>query len=57
MLVRVRKNGQITLPAKICKAIHIKEGDLLDVQVDDKGRILLRPMKLIEKHDETLGNP
>ena len=49
MLLRVRRNAQITLPAGIRKAAHIEEGDFIDAQVDDEGTIVLRPQKLIDK--------
>ena len=49
MLVRVRKNKQITLPARVCKATHLEDGDFLEAQVNDDGTILLRPQKLIDK--------
>jgi len=48
MLVRLRKNRQITLPARICKELDLKEGDLLDARVKD-GIILLTPKKLVDK--------
>ena len=48
MLLRVRKNAQITLPAGIRKAVHLEEGDILDVHVED-GQIVLTPKKLIDK--------
>jgi AbrB family looped-hinge helix DNA binding protein len=48
MLVRLRKNGQITLPAVICKALNLKEGDFLEVQARD-GIIRLTPKKLVDK--------
>lgn len=49
MLLRLRKNKQITLPARICKLSNLEEGDFVEAQVDDEGTILLRPKKLIDK--------
>lgn len=48
MLLRVRKNAQITLPARIRKAAHLEEGDMLEVRVDDDGTIVMVPKKLID---------
>ena len=47
MRLTVRKNSQITIPARIRRQAHLEEGDVLDAQYRD-GVILLRPMKLIE---------
>ena len=48
MLLTVRKNAQITLPASIRRKAHIEEGDLLEAEVRDD-EIILRPKKLIDK--------
>lgn len=44
MLVQVRKGSQITIPSKIRKAMGIKEGDMLEVDVKDS-EIFLKPMR------------
>jgi antitoxin PrlF len=44
---RVRGKGQVTLPAEVREAVHLHEGDLVEVEVTDEG-ILLRPKKLID---------
>lgn len=56
MLARLRKNRQLTLPARIGKVIHLEEGDMLDVQVDD-GKIVLTPQKLIDKSQAWYWTP
>lgn len=48
MLLTVRKNAQITLPAAIRRKAHVEEGDLLEAEVKDDV-IILRPKKLIDK--------
>jgi antitoxin MazE len=48
MLLTVRKNAQITLPASIRRKAHVEEGDLLEAEVRDD-EIILRPKKLIDK--------
>ena len=40
--VTLREKGQLTLPAAICRALGVKPGDYLDLNVED-GRIILRP--------------
>ncbi|MDO8681863.1 MAG: AbrB/MazE/SpoVT family DNA-binding domain-containing protein [Armatimonadota bacterium] len=50
MLLKLRKNAQITLPAQIRKSAHLEEGDLLDCEVRE-GHIVLTPKKLINKSD------
>ena len=48
MLLTVRKNAQITLPAKIRKKAHVEEGDILEAEVRGD-EIVLKPKKLIDK--------
>ena len=40
MLLTLRKNAQITLPAAIKKAARLEDGDLLDCDIRD-GQIIL----------------
>lgn len=49
MLLRVRKNGQMTIPAEVRTAARLKEGDLLEVRVDEEGTIVMVPMELIDR--------
>ncbi len=42
--LRVGKQGQITLPASICRQVQLTEGDLLEVLVDADGSIRLVPI-------------
>jgi AbrB family looped-hinge helix DNA binding protein len=44
---KVTRHGQVTLPASVRKKLGIKEGDLVEVVVDDDRAILL-PKKLID---------
>ena len=50
MLLRVRKNAQVTLPAGIRKAVHLEDGDVLECEVQD-GQIILTPKKIVDKRD------
>lgn len=56
MLLKMRKNAQITLPAGIRKALHLEDSDLLDCEISD-GRIVLTPKKLIDKRDAWFWSP
>ena len=56
MLLKLRKNAQITLPAGVRKSICLEDGDLLDCEVED-GRIVLTPKKLINKSDAWFWSP
>jgi AbrB family looped-hinge helix DNA binding protein len=44
---KVTRHGQVTLPASIRKKLGIKEGDLIEVRVQDDMAVLL-PKKLID---------
>lgn len=41
--VTVSSRGQIAIPVEARKKLDIKDGDVLQVQVEDSGRIILRP--------------
>ncbi|MBA2295516.1 MAG: AbrB/MazE/SpoVT family DNA-binding domain-containing protein [Actinobacteria bacterium] len=43
----LRSKGQITIPADIRKAVHLEEGDPVEVELVADG-ILLRPQKVID---------
>jgi AbrB family looped-hinge helix DNA binding protein len=47
-LTKVTRNGQITLPASLRRAVNIEVGDYIAVTVQDDG-LLLTPKKLIDK--------
>jgi antitoxin MazE len=47
MVIVMRKNGQVTIPASIRKQAHLEEGDVLEPLVQDDV-IILRPKKLID---------
>jgi AbrB family looped-hinge helix DNA binding protein len=50
-LVRVKGKAQITLPAKVRKALNIREGDYLDVTVEGE-RVVLRPQIVLDRAPE-----
>jgi len=43
-VTKVTRNYQITIPAEMRKALGIKEGELLEVELED-GRIIIKKLK------------
>ncbi|MDO8588938.1 MAG: AbrB/MazE/SpoVT family DNA-binding domain-containing protein [Armatimonadota bacterium] len=56
MLLKLRRNAQITLPAGIRKAARLEDGDVLDCEVRD-GLIVLTPKRLVDKRDAWFWSP
>jgi len=48
-VLQIRSNGQITLPAAARRAANLKEGDLLEVVVEQDGSIRLIPKVAIDR--------
>lgn len=48
-LVRVKPNGQVTLPPSLRQRAKLKAGDLLEAKLE-KGRITLTPASLLDRH-------
>lgn len=46
--IKILRNGQLTLPAKLRKALDLKEGDLLNAELE-KDKIILKPVTVIER--------
>jgi AbrB family looped-hinge helix DNA binding protein len=55
-LMRVRPKGQLTLPDSIRRAVHLEEGDYLEVAVEE-GAIVMRPKKLIDADQAWFWSP
>jgi hypothetical protein len=56
MVIRFRKNSQITLPASIAGQLHLKEGDFLDCQCNGR-YVNLVPLKMVPKYDSNCEAP
>ena len=41
-LARISSKGQVTVPARIRKALHVASGDLIAWDVDEQGRVTIR---------------
>lgn len=48
MLTEIRTRSQITIPAEIIKKLNLKQGDTLDIDVEED-RIVLRPVIVLPK--------
>lgn len=46
--VRVKRKGQVTIPAKVRRRYEIEEGDLLSIDTKSPSSIVLRVKKLPE---------
>lgn len=54
---RLKQKNQVTLPAKIVKALHWAIGDTLEVQIDPNGNLLLKPKRLLDATDMWFISP
>ena len=52
----MRAKGQVTIPRDVREAVHLEEGDPVQIEVTDAG-ILLRPMKLIDASQGWFWSP
>jgi len=48
-VLQIRSNGQITLPTSVRRQARLKEGDLLEVLVEDDGSLRLVPKIAIDR--------
>jgi len=55
-LTKVTRNGQMTLPAAARRALHIEEGDYVEVRVSEDS-LVLTPKKLIDKSQAYFWSP
>ena len=55
-LTKVTRNGQMTLPAAARRALHIEEGDYIEVRVSQDS-LILTPKKLVDKSQAYFWSP
>lgn len=48
--VKVLRGGQITMPKELRETLEIKEGDILEVQLE-KNKVVLKPKVLLDKKE------
>jgi antitoxin component of MazEF toxin-antitoxin module len=49
MLATLRAKNQITLPSDIIKQLKLKEKSQIDINVNEKGQIILTPIEIVDK--------
>src|SRR5215217_3995337 len=49
-VIKMTRNGQITLPAELRKALAVKEGDYIEAQLIN-GKVQLVPLKATSRQD------
>jgi AbrB family looped-hinge helix DNA binding protein len=49
VVLQIRSNGQITLPTSIRQQAKLKEGDVLEVEIEQDGSIRLTPKLVIDR--------
>ena len=49
VVLQVRSNGQITLPTSVRRQANLREGDILEVVVEDDGSLRLVPKLAIDR--------
>ena len=57
MVLQIRSNGQITLPTAVRRKANLKEGDLLEVVVEEDGTVRLVPQIAIERSQAYFWTP
>lgn len=48
ILTKLTSGGQVTLPKEIRNKTNMQPGDFVEIELDDKGHIVLTPKKLID---------
>ncbi len=55
-LTKVTRNGQVTLPVSVRRALQVEEGDYVEVRVTEDS-IVLTPKKLVDKSQAYFWSP
>jgi len=55
-LTKVTRNGQITLPASVRRALRVEEGDYIEVRMTEEGIVLI-PKKIVDKSQAYFWTP
>jgi len=51
-LIKVIRNGQITIPAEIRKVMDIEEGDYLEPELVEGNKLVLKPKETVDKEQK-----
>ena len=49
-LIKMTRNGQVTLPADVRKALQVQEGDYIAAEARDSG-VFLKPISVIDREE------
>ena len=49
-LIKVTRNGRVTLPAEVRKALQVKEGDYIAAEARDSG-VFLKPILIVYREE------
>jgi AbrB family looped-hinge helix DNA binding protein len=49
ILLQIRSNGQITLPASVRRQANLKEGDTLELSINEDGTLYLSPKIAVDR--------
>mgnify|MGYP001558712793 CR=1 FL=1 len=49
--VKLTRQHQITIPKRVCEALHLRGGDRLEIVVTAGQKLFLKPKKLIDADD------
>ncbi|MBM4289010.1 MAG: AbrB/MazE/SpoVT family DNA-binding domain-containing protein [Deltaproteobacteria bacterium] len=55
-VVKVLRHGQITLPKTLREILDIKEGDLLEIELE-KSHLIIKTKVLVDRQEAALGDP
>jgi AbrB family looped-hinge helix DNA binding protein len=56
MLVEFKQKSQVTIPKDFVKELNLKEGDKLEVEIQD-GRLIITPMVVVPKDQAWFYSP
>jgi antitoxin PrlF len=48
MLITLGPEGHLTIPDEVLRAAHLREGDVVEVEISERG-LLLRPRRIAEE--------
>src|SRR5262245_54662326 len=52
MIATSRRTGQLTIPAAVLRAVHLEEGDEVEVEVIEDGIVLRRREAVVQVEDD-----
>ena len=56
IISKIVRNGQLTIPANIRTALHLKDGDFVRVNIEDN-RVIVTPVSVIDQDQSYFQSP